>query len=128
MIARKFKRTDKPDLKKWLARHQMPIELAQDLPAFGYLVEDVKGKIAAGFIRRMEACDVGLVDSYITNPEEAAWVRNEALTLLTTTLLENSKREGFKKLLFSSKDVSILKRALLHGFEQLSHVMMTKVL
>lgn len=103
-------------LKYWLIYRDMDPTLVNDLPHLGYIVEG----IAAGFLRQCEG-PYGLIDGYITNPTKTSEERNEALDIITESLINDAKAKGINHLLAFTRDNGILERAKKHGFAHLPH-------
>lgn len=98
-----------------LALRDMDPKLAEDLPNNGVLVFQDNVLVAAGFIRLIEGSSA-MLDSYITNPEVAPELRNEALDKVTESLINQSKDLGISKLLSFTVEQTIIDRAIRHGF------------
>ncbi len=104
----------RPEMQRWLSRHRLSPLLADDLPRNGFVVDGV----AAGFLRICEG-NYGLIDAYITNPEALPAHRNEALEMITKSLLRTAKAMGINRVLAFTTDECIITRAKKHGFAQL---------
>lgn len=102
---------------KHLFFHQnMDQRLADSLPKHGFMVFDSGVPVAMGFIRRLEG-NLGVLDSYITNPNFTPGGRNRALDLLTKKLIRFGKDKlKLKGLLAFSADTNTIQRATNHGF------------
>lgn len=103
----------------WLHIRGMHFELADEVPEIGFLVYQDDTPIAAGFLRRLENSRVALVDSWITNPNEAPSLRNQALQLLYKRLIQSARALGLRGLLAYTTDDHTLTRAQRGGFEKL---------
>lgn len=108
-------------LKGWLKNYDKTSDLADELPDIGLMVTDEDGKIAAGFLRRVEG-GFFLMDSLIANPESSGKRRYQAIDLLVQGLLAKARELGLKKVLAFTRERAILKRSVKHGFRILDHV------
>lgn len=114
--------TDEEHLRAMLKNRAMSDELVDTLPKTGFLVFESGRPIAAGFIRDCEK-GIGMLDSYISSPDEDAELRNAALDMITERLIEQSELMGMTSLLAFSDTQNIIIRALQHGFVAIPHVM-----
>jgi len=72
--------------------------------------------VAIAGLRLMEG-EVCFIDSMASNQNFESTVRNEALDLLTKTILDLAKSLGFKKIFATTREECIIKRAERHGFK-----------
>lgn len=108
-------------IQSWLKENQMEEDLAKDLPSIGYMATDEKGKIAAGFLRRVEG-DFMLLDSLIANPKTSGKRRYQALDLIVDQLIDKAGELKLKQILAFTKERAIIKRSIKHGFQMSDHV------
>lgn len=85
------------------------------LPKIGYIAFYNKVPVAAGFLARVEP-NMGMLDSFTSNPYLGSQIRHEALKLVIDTLIDDAKRMKLKRIIAMSKDSGILNRALELGF------------
>jgi len=72
--------------------------------------------VAAGFLRLIEN-NMGMLDSYITNPEFSSELRNKALDFITNSLICQAKHLQIQELMAISAHDSIISRSLTHDFK-----------
>ncbi len=113
---------DEKHLRTMLKNRAMAEELIDTLPQHGFIVFSDKRPIAAGFVRCCERT-IGMLDSYISSPDEPAELRNAALDMITARLIRHSENIGIITLLAFSDTQNIIIRALQHGFTAIPHVM-----
>lgn len=107
---------DIADFTSLLQARGLPLEIAEELPAVGYLVYDLNDLVAAGFLRRCEGSQA-FIDGYFSHQDKSGVVRDKALNLLTDTLIARAKAMGIKVLLAWTSDENTNKRALKYGFK-----------
>lgn len=91
----------------------------KSLPKIGYLVlNEANGIIACGFLRKIEG-GYAQLDTYATNPYAHPNVRNEAINLITDTLMADAKNHKLSAVLLLTSASSIAKRAEERGFKVL---------
>jgi len=103
-----------------LESRNMSPGLINDLPVFGLIAYDNGEPVAAGFLRDIEG-PYAMLDSYITNPNAPAKVRNRALNLITDKLIKVARLNDKVKLLAFTADLHTHWRSLEHGFTYLPH-------
>ncbi len=113
---------DEKHLRSMLKNRDLEETLIKTLPKVGFVVFQDDRPIAAGFVRDCEK-GIGMLDSYITSPDEDAELRNKALDWITERLIAQSERMGMTRLLAFSDTQNIIIRALNHGFVAIPHVM-----
>jgi hypothetical protein len=106
----------------WLKKRGLPETEGKDLPQLGIVVL-APHPIAVGFLRVSEG-QVGMLDSYVTDPDALPWVRNQALELLTRALIDIAKTHGFSRIFAFSVDKNTLVRAETHGFVKTPYTVM----
>lgn len=111
----------RPELQRWLIRHDLAPLLVDSLPRIGFVVDGV----GAGFLRVCEG-SYGLIDGYITNPVADKVDRNAALELITDSLIRAAKAMNIQRILAFTTDASVITRAKKHGFAQLPHVFLVR--
>jgi hypothetical protein len=106
------------DVSNWLKVRELPYDV-DDLPRLGVIVPGV----AVGFLRRCEGSQ-GILDNYLTNPNAPAQERDEALSLITKTLISVAKSQGVKHLLAYTRDKNTEMRAKRFGFQSPPHCLL----
>lgn len=100
---------------------EMPLAVVETLPRIGAMVCHENGKpIAAGFLRKIEG-SYGMFDGLISNPEASSTIRNEALNMVMTYIIEQARKLKLKNVVGYSIDKSALERSRKHGFYPLPH-------
>jgi hypothetical protein len=118
-------KTDADAIRTWLAARKLPQSLAEDLPHLGYMAECYNGDlVAAGFLRSCEGRHA-IADSFITNPEESPQVRDLAMDLVLSKILETAKELKLKSLVAYSLDSYTISRAKRHGFAAQPYTVLT---
>lgn len=108
---RPFLDSDLPTLNVWSAAHGcLPMTRSQ-LPATGFLVPDV----AALFLVRTDT-EAAFLEAAVTNPSAASADRHAALDELTTVVLAEALRLGFRCVLVLTDNPDVAARAERHGF------------
>lgn len=110
-------------LKNWLQRHNLGIEILEDLPELGFISYDVAGYVAAGFIRQIENSNLVLLDGLIANPESFGKRRYMALDEVVRRIVDQCKEMNIPKILAFSSDTATLKRSKRHGFEAVPQIL-----
>lgn len=128
MEARPYQTENQNILKEWLFKRKMDPELVQDIPRVGFIAWDENDPLAAGFIRRVEKCDFGILDGLISNPDCQGMRTNQALDLLVKKISEEAEKIGLRRLLAITNNKHVYRRSAWHGFETLPHLAITKVL
>lgn len=99
-----------------LALRKLPL---YELPETGRIVItdsfDIPIPVAAGFMRKCEG-KLLIWDGLITNPDINADLRNEALDLISTALIDDAKALNAKGIIAWSSDEMTLLRSKRHGF------------
>jgi len=114
-------------INSWLEERGLANVPASEIPKDGLLIHGRNGYIAGGFLRQCEG-GIALIDSYITNPSAPAEDRNAALEIMTVELFTLAKKRGYTKMIVCTKDTSIVKRAMAHGFAVIDQVLLGKAL
>lgn len=126
-ISQYNKTKHKSDLVDLLKSRDMNPNNADSVPKYGVIVHnsDLTQTIAAGFMRMVEG-QMGILDSYITNPDANSEDRNNALDLITFTLINSAKASKLNKLITITQNDGIYDRAKEHGFviEQKSSILL----
>lgn len=105
---------------KWLNLRHLPKHFIDELPHVGFFVWKKDLGVAVGFLRSIERCNYCLIDSFMTNPEIEPFIRNEAMDLLTKTILERAKQLHFSQAIAMTEDDHTRIRALKFGFKERS--------
>jgi hypothetical protein len=103
---------------EWLKARGMNELLAQEVPQFGYICFNDHDAICAGFLRKVEGGYM-FMDSLITNPLASPHLRDKAIDIVVTELIESAKDLGITKILANSTDSNTLERSKKHGFRAL---------
>lgn len=103
---------------EWLKARGMNEMLAQEVPQFGFICFNEHEPICAGFLRKVEGGYM-FMDSLITNPIAAPHLRNKAINLVVTELIELAKDLKITKILAYSTDSNTLERSKKYGFRAL---------
>jgi len=128
MFARRYHhKMDRIVLERWSKLREFPIDWKKDIPEFGMVIWDFEIPLAIGFLRSMEE-DFAFLDSYMTNPEAPALLRDAALDLLTLTLISEAKDLGWKHLFAYTRELNIMNRLVKFGFKKMPHTMMSMTL
>ncbi len=100
----------------WLSeRSQKPWD-NNFIPKIGFTVlSESSSPIAIGFLRNCEG-DICMIDSMIANPNIDRSIRDNALDLLSTSLIDIAKELEYKGILCLTSLPSIVKRSEKHGF------------
>lgn len=114
-------------INSWLADRGIASISAQELPKDGLMIYGREGYLAGGFLRQCEG-GIALMDSYITNPNAPAELRNEALEKMTGELLRVAKNKGYTKVIAYSADSHTIERAVAHGFAIIDQALLGKAL
>jgi hypothetical protein len=85
------------------------------LPRTGYIILSGDTPIAAGFLRRLEPCFCQ-IDTLCTNKYMGAIIRNQAINMIVSTLIDEAKRMKLKGIVAHSSNQSVLNRAKELGF------------
>lgn len=110
-----------------LKKRELRLSLIEELPQIGYVVYEEDHFVAAGFLRKCEG-QFGMFDSYVTNPNMPAVIRNQALEMIMKRLLKTSRELRLKQLVGFSLDANTILRAVNHGFAVTEHKVLVKVL
>lgn len=111
LLVRKYEDSDILQIDDWCKARNLPMINPSLLPDTGYVVDG----IAAGFLYLTNS-KVGLLDSYISNPESAGSDRNIALDQITEKLLEIARINKLKLVICSTDYNTIKTRAKSFGF------------
>lgn len=123
----KYTKQYKKEIEHWLALRNLPLTGAEDLPKIGLMVTHDERLVACGFLRKCEGKYL-LLDSYCTNPQVSAELRNQALDILTESLILLAKSQDCKQILAYTQDQNTIKRATKHGMTATSHHVLVLVL
>lgn len=110
------KKLHEAELKQLLIAHGLDESNLLKVPKNGTICRYESKLVAAGFIRLMEN-NMGMLDSYITNPEFSSELRNQALDFITTSLICQAKHLEIQELMAISAHDSIINRSLNHSFK-----------
>ncbi len=108
-------------VRSWLEGHALSERLLQDLPATGFVAFDDGVYYACGFLRKIEASKVALLDGLMANPKTFGKKRYRAIDEVATSLQKRAKEFGIQELLAHSVNSAIMKRSVKHGFQRLPH-------
>lgn len=111
MEVRLFDKKTEMDKLAWLP---FPVK-ESDLPGHTFCAVFDDKVIAIAALRLMEG-DVCGLDSMASNQSVPGSIRHEALDALTETILKKAKELGFKSICAFTKEESIVRRAIRHGF------------
>ena len=110
-------------IKKWL-----PFSIDKhDLPNHLYAAENENEIVAIAGFRMMEG-PVCFLDSMASDQSKPSKLRNDALDLLTKTILTMAKSLGFTKIFATTKEECIVNRAEKHGFKLMPLFVISKEL
>lgn len=123
MEIRLIKLSDLSEIKKWL-----PERLHGDkLPRHTFCAMSEDQIVAFAGLRMCEG-DAAIIDCMASNPGFVGVLRHEALDLLTTKILETAKELGFKSIIASTRETTIVARAMRHGFVVVPQILIAKEL
>lgn len=120
-------KADNWNLMRILKKREMNPNNINDLPKLGYLVYQDDHLVAAGFMRQCEG-GYGMFDSYLTDPRAPSKLRDQALEMITKSLISKAKDIGVRHLIAFSVDEHTLIRSQRHGFVLLDHKLLAQVL
>lgn len=112
-------------IKDFLSRRDLPLSMADSLPMIGFVISYNDELIAMGFIRKVEG-GYGMIDGYITDPDQPPHIRNEALDLLTYHIIKAAKDNNINNLIATTQDENTICRSLKHGFRKLPESVIVK--
>jgi hypothetical protein len=119
---------DRKHLHAWLTAREMDGDtLLSQLPAQGFVAWQEGRPVAAGFLRRCEG-GMGMLDSFVSDPNAPAADRHEALELLTQRVMKAAEDAGLSGLLATSQDENTIARAIRNGFVPTHFVLLGKSL
>lgn len=105
---------DLKEINEWcIAQREKPFA-KKAIPNIGR----IEPGVACGFIFQTDS-SLCLIEGYVTNPKASSEARNKALFAITVQLMTEAKDMGFTTVLAITKDLSIMERALMHGFKDL---------
>lgn len=87
----------------------------KSLPKIGYIALLNKEPIAAGFLRRIEG-GFAQLDGLTSNAFFGSLIRHQGVSKVVESLLEDARNLKLKGVLAYTKDKSVVKRALIIGF------------
>lgn len=114
-------------VERWLLSRDMSTSHADALPETGLITFYESTPVCAGFLRQVEG-DFVMIDSMITNPDMHPAVRNEALDIVTSGLIQLARDFGMKKIMANSTDAHTLERAERFGFKRVPQVLIVLTL
>lgn len=118
---RAFESDDVHELNAWLKARGLGPVTAASLPALGLIAPGV----AAGFLRRCEG-QVGIFDSFATNPAACPVMRHKALDEIYKRLIAQAYELGIDKLIGFSVDAGTVERSKRHGFVLSDYPVLTR--
>jgi hypothetical protein len=101
----------------WFDIREMDRRGLLELPVFGCVVYNSDTPIAIGFLRQIED-GFAMFDSIITDPNQPAEMRNEALDFLFDGLIKKAKSINIKQIFGFTLDANTVERSLKHGFQK----------
>lgn len=113
-LAVKIEDKDFSVLREWWRGWGMTPVPRELLPETGMIVPGV----CAGFLYLTNSA-LGLIETYISNPEASKRLRDEGLDELTHALISLAKDHGVTLLRCDSKNLSVIERAKKFQFEEL---------
>lgn len=126
MLIEPFSRKkDFPELNSWLSQRSMALWEEDFLPEIGFTVFIEGTPIAMGFLRYCEP-NIGIMDSFVTNPTAISSYRYVALNGLTDSLIKEAKEIGLKSLIVFTTEQCIIERADTYGFNVIPNQVMVK--
>jgi hypothetical protein len=114
LISRPLEKTDYPALKTWWTLHSWPAVPQEALPKNGLIIEHLGQRICAGFIYSTDS-SIAWLEYIISNPLCDKLIRDKALDLLISGLIELAKSLGKTVVFTSVKHPSLIKRYAAHG-------------
>lgn len=103
------------DLLELFVKRKMDFSLLKEIPSFALMAYNGENLVAFGGVRRVEG-DIGMLDSFITNPEIDPQIRHIALDKITAKMIRLAAFYEVKMLLAFSEDGNTITRAETHGF------------
>lgn len=119
MTIRKMQHCDLRSVNAWLRKHGR-LEANSECCELSYIIPGV----ASVQLLRAEH-GVAIMDSLCTNPLVSASTRNKALNQLFTFIKQKSVELGYNRLLGFTTSESTLNRAMQHGWQVQSHILLT---
>ena len=86
-----------------------------NLPLVGFIAVQGRVAVAAGFLRQVEG-GFAQLDSLVSNKVFPSKKRHAAISLIVEFLIHEARSLGFKAILATTSDDSVLERALKVGF------------
>lgn len=120
-------KTDNWTLMRVMKKRDLNPKEVHDFPKLGFLVFEEDKFIGAGFLRKCEG-NVGIFDSYLTDPSLPPKLRDQALEMITKNLVHTAKSIGINRLLAFSVDDNTIVRSQRHGFALTNHKVLGQVL
>lgn len=85
------------------------------LPKVGFIATIGKQPVAVGFLRRLEPC-YAHIDTLVSNAHFGGMIRNDGITKVVDSLLEEAKRLKLHGVVAHTQDKGAMKRAEALGF------------
>lgn len=102
--------------------HNLPIPV--DFPSIGFISYTLNcHPVAAGFLRTVEG-NLGIIDSYITNPNIDSKTRHLALNTITDYIFRYCRSSHIEGLAVFTSSEGIIERCLNNGFSVSKDVML----
>jgi hypothetical protein len=114
MAKMRIKRVNEDDFKRirlWNRLRSMTTLKRDYYPEIGFIVDDV----CAGFIVQTDSL-ICFLDGFASNPHSDKAVRDQALDLLSDTLVNFAHQRGYKLIMAYTRHPSIKKRCRKYGF------------
>lgn len=111
-------------LKDWLVGHKMNVNLADELPEFGFIALHDNEYFAAGFIRRIEGSRSAFLENLIANPTKVGKARSLGIDCVVAAIISKCHELNIKQLLAYTIDRGTIRRSERFGFKKLPHAML----
>lgn len=116
MEIRKFEPDqDYEEVASWWKAHKWPAIPLDMLPKTGFIVEEPRGKMCAGWLYKTDS-KIAWIEFIVSSPHTMQEIRGKSLDLLMVRLVETAKSMGFKSIFSSINNPRLVDRYKKHGF------------
>lgn len=114
-------------ISEWMGKRGHDFQDYTGVPRHGWTVSHDGTPVAVMGLRLCEG-NVGLIDTFCSDPEIDPEIRNHAADALTCELLDQAELHGLIGLIGISRDQNTIKRSVAHGFDVSNQVLFSKKL